>query len=162
MEFSFTVFLNWPFINKITKANSFFEFLDYIMTVFITFLLISLPIFIVVFYRKYFHKLGQTKFQDRWGSVYEGMKHTNKSILAYYVIFMVRRMILAATILYIPDFIWLQIFMTIYLTQFAAIYLVHYKPFEDPLVQRLEVFNEITTILLLHVIYCFTPLLPEK
>ena len=71
-------------------------------------------------------------------------------------------MILAATVLYIPDFIWLQILMTIYLTQFAAIYLVHYKPFEDPTVQRLEVFNELTTMLLLSIVYCFTPLVPEK
>ena len=58
LEFSFTVFLNWPFMKRITCTKSFFEFLDYAMTILVTILLITLPIFIVIFYRKYFHKLG--------------------------------------------------------------------------------------------------------
>ena len=40
--------------------------------------------------------------------------------------------------------------------------MVHFKPFESALVQRLEVFNELTTILLFGIIYCFTALTPHS
>ena len=58
LELSFAILLNWPFMENITKPKSFLEFLDYAMTIFVTFLLLALPIFILFFYTKYFHKLG--------------------------------------------------------------------------------------------------------
>ena len=35
-------------------------------------------------------------------------------------------------------------------------YLVHFRPFEKPLLQKLEVFNEVTTILLVDLITIFS------
>ena len=47
------------------------------------------------------------------------------------------------------------------MTTFGAVYLVHFNPFEEPRLQGLEVLNELTTILLLSIVYCFTPLLEK-
>lgn len=44
----------------------------------------------------------------------------------------------------------------------TACYLVHYKPFTDPLVQQLDVFNELTTDTLFSLVYCFTGLTKVK
>ena len=35
-------------------------------------------------------------------------------------------------------------------------YLVHFRPFEEPLLQKLEIFNEVTTILLVDLITIFS------
>lgn len=36
-------------------------------------------------------------------------------------------------------------------------YLITYEPFEEPLMQKLELLNEITNILLMYTISCFSP-----
>ena len=40
---------------------------------------------------------------------------------------------------------------------FQILYLITYKPFEEPLVQKLELLNEATNILLMYTISCFSP-----
>ena len=35
-------------------------------------------------------------------------------------------------------------------------YLVNYKPFEEPLLNKLDIFNEVTTVLLVDLLPCFS------
>ena len=46
----------------------------------------------------------------------------------------------------------------IYATNFTGCYLVHFKPFEERFLGRMEIFNEITNILLYGLAYTLTDL----
>ena len=126
LELSFAIILNWPFLPYMTTATTFFQTIDYLITIIVAILLGALPLFIVVFYCGNFRKLGDEDFEGRWGSVYEGMKTCERASLAYNVIFVLRRMLLAATCLFLYKSLWLQILISIYATQFTACYLVHF------------------------------------
>jgi uncharacterized membrane protein len=39
---------------------------------------------------------------------------------------------------------------------FTILYLITYEPFEEPLMQKLELLNEVTSILLMYTISCFS------
>ena len=117
-----------------TTATTFFQVIDYLITIIVAIMLGALPIFIIVFYCRNFSRLGNETFENKWGSVYEGMKTCERSSIAYNVIFVIRRMLLAATCMFLYKHLWLQILISIYATQFTACYLVNYKPFEDGLV----------------------------
>jgi len=95
-----------------------------------------------------FKELPDPSFQQTYGSVYEGLKPTKRSSLAFPILFVFRRMILAITCLYLKDHLWLQMLLSIYITLFQGCYLVHITPFEESLQGKLEVFNELTTITL--------------
>lgn len=43
----------------------------------------------------------------------------------------------------------------------TAVYLLHYRPFKEPLLLYLEIFNEVTAMVLLNIIFGFTDLVPE-
>jgi hypothetical protein len=49
--------------------------------------------------------------------------------------------------------------MTIVLIMISACYILHFKPFEEPLINRLEVMNETITLLLVNLIFMFTPII---
>jgi len=116
LELSFAVILNWPFIPQVTTATTFMQTLDYILTIVVAILLGALPLFIIVFYCWNFRKLGNEDFEEKWGAVYEGMKTCERASLAYNVIFILRRMLLAATCLFLYKSLWLQMFISMYAT----------------------------------------------
>jgi len=43
----------------------------------------------------------------------------------------------------------------------SACYLLHFKPFENSLVQKLEVFNEVCSLVMLLLTFCMTDLVPS-
>ena len=47
------------------------------------------------------------------------------------------------------------------LTTMTALYISHVIPFEDPLVHKLEIFNEVCTNIMFSIIYSFA-IVPEK
>ena len=44
----------------------------------------------------------------------------------------------------------------------SACYITLFKPFEEQLINRLEIMNEVITLLLVHLIYLFTPLIESQ
>ena len=54
------------------------------------------------------------------------------------------------------DIVFLQITSTLVLSTIQIWYLLEYKPFVEPLMQKLEIFNEVTTIFLVFVLMCFS------
>lgn len=112
------------------------------------------PLFIVMFYCVFnFKRLEEPKFKRTFGSIYEGLKTYRYSSMAFNIIFVLRRFLFAMTCLYLEDYLFLQMIISIYATTFSGCYLLHFVPFEEPLQHRLEVFNEVTTILLYSTAY---------
>ena len=47
----------------------------------------------------------------------------------------------------------------IVITIFAGSYLLHFHPFDEPLINRLEAMNEFFMLLLIRIIFCFTKII---
>ena len=71
------------------------------MTIFFGIILLSLPFFIVIFYGLNFSKLGDKKFRKKYGVIYNGLRIDRYSSLAFNVIFVLRRMLLAFVCLHL-------------------------------------------------------------
>ena len=69
-------------------------------------------------------------FEQKYGTVLEGMKKGKRSVLVYIIIFAIRRILMTFLVI-IPSFeiSWLQIFFSILLSMISLSYLLLYKPF---------------------------------
>ena len=65
-----------------------------------------LPIWITYFYCKNFEKLDDAEFEEKYGATYEGLRTDSRAILAYPVIFMMRRFALVFVITVARDHLW--------------------------------------------------------
>jgi len=130
---------------------------------FLAILLLAMPIYIAIFYPINFNRLSEPEFGKKYGEIYEGMHEDRKSSLFHSFFFLTRRYIFAVTICYKPFMYesWLQIDVCIVLALLKAAYLFHFKPYKESLVGNLEVFNELTTCILLYLVLCFTDFIPS-
>lgn len=80
-------------------------------------------------------------FIKRYGSMFEGFK-IKKSALIYNILLLMRRLIFAFSCTYLHAYQSLQFQIYTLCSFFNLIYLLHVKPFEDPFINRLEIFNE--------------------
>jgi hypothetical protein len=108
LELSFCCFLNAPYFYRVTKVGGFFEGIDYFMTAIIGVLIAIMPFWVAIFYNINFEKMGDLKFESKFGAIYEGLQTDNRWCIANSVLFMVRRIALAATCIYLYESIWLQ------------------------------------------------------
>jgi hypothetical protein len=65
------------------KKEYFGSFIDYTIGTALVILIAMLPLFILVFYCKYFDLLGEHSFKEKYGSVYEGLDIKKRSSIAY-------------------------------------------------------------------------------
>ena len=52
------------------------------------------PFFIIIFYCRKFEKWQDEDFEEKYGSVFEGLKTTSRSSLFYQIVFVLRRFLL--------------------------------------------------------------------
>ena len=89
LETAFCCYINIKYGKFDRKIfGSVFSFLSSIV---LGLLLILFPVFILVFYLRNFDRLGDQEFLHKYGGVYEGLKTNKKSVLAYPVYFVIRR-----------------------------------------------------------------------
>jgi hypothetical protein len=107
LELSFCCFLNFPYFYRIANFEGFFEILDYFMTIVISLMIAIMPFWIAIFYIRNFEDWGTEKFEEKYGAPYEGLFTDKRWSIANSIIFMLRRVILAATCLYLRNFMFL-------------------------------------------------------
>jgi len=156
LELSFTCMLNYKYVPELARATTFFQVMDYLITAVVIVLVLGLPFFILIFYCKNFDRLKDEEFEDTWGAVYEAHEADMRASLWFNVIFMIRRILFAVVAIGYQDKLWLQMTVSMIVTLFSGVYLVEIKPFTEPLLDRLEVFNELTSLLLFCVSYTFS------
>lgn len=156
MELCFSVY----FQLKYTKYS--FDYLgsmtDYIMGCFLAMLIIIAPLFVAIFYYRNFAKFEDEEFVKTYGSVYEGLKTTDRSVIVYTIYFMIRRAAFASISVFVYRHVMVQLGLATVITLLSACYLLQFKPFAEPLLNRLEMVNEVTTLFLISVTYTFTDL----
>ena len=79
---------------------------------------------------------------DSINTIFANLSTTSPATLNYTTFFLLRRFLFAITIVFMNYIPMLQIF-TLFVSSLAKIiYLICYKPFDTPLLYRLEIFNE--------------------
>lgn len=120
--------------------------------------LFVLPFFVVAFYSYHHEKLAEKKFKSTVGECYAGMKKESKSIIFYSFFFLARRWVLVAILCwsFFSKQVVVQLHTTLVLTMVEIVYLTLWMPFKLKLVNRLELFNEYTAMVLLYHVFFFT------
>ena len=114
------------------------------------------PVFILVFYCYKFEKWESEEFSEKYGAVFEGLRKDSRASLLYPIFFILRRFILVIVATVTQKNIFVQVLSMQVLSFLQISYLVRYRPFEEPLLQKLEIFNEVTTILLVDLLTIFS------
>ena len=130
----------------------------YTCAVFWFIIVVSLPLIILYFYCSNFHRLEDEYFDDTYGCVYEGLEVESRWVLVYPVVFVLRRSMLVVITIACYDFIWLQVVVQLAFSMFTICFVYLMWPFKEDEANRLDIFNECTTMLLIYFAYMFTDL----
>lgn len=113
---------------------------------------------ITFFYLKNFTRLENPDFSGKYGSVYEGLRLDSRWVLFYPVYFIIRRTIFMVAAFSLYMHVVIQLACVLLITMVSAVFILQVKPFEERLVNQLEVMNECFTLALIYVVFCFTDL----
>lgn len=159
LELSFSCYFNLRYANcDFAYVGS---WVNYFFAVLFTAMLVAAPFFIIGFYLKYFDSFTDEEFEEKFGSVYEGLRTDRKNVIFYTAYFVVRRGAYAMISIGLYNYVILQLSLSQVITLVAACYILHFQPFDEPLINNLEVMTETFTLLLICVIYCFTALFDD-
>lgn len=132
--------------------------INFVTTVGGVIVLALLPLFILFYFSLKFKMWEHHSFKDKFGSGLEGLRKEKRSAVFYPFFFMFRRIIFAIQAVYFYESFASQIFLQIMLTMVQISYLLSFRPFEDSLMQRLEVMNESYTLVLMYIVITFNEL----
>lgn len=97
------------------------------------------PILLIVFTIKYRREMTQRqdeRFNERWGALFLDFAKSEKlAILAFYSVFVVRRLLLAATLVLLPTYTSLFVVLNCSFSVISVLYLLFSKPYESLLNQ---------------------------
>ena len=124
----------------------------------------GLPIWIIIFFWCNVSKWEDEKFQNKYGPVLEGMRMTYNSkeqgstwiAILYPVLMLLRRVGFVVSVIFYPHFTWLQLSITFTFIQIMWNYLIYFYPMEDYFTNTMEIFGEITNLVLMYHVLLFT------
>ncbi len=93
---------------------------------------------------------------ERFGSTYSGIKIDDKAALLYNVFYMLRRLWIAFLVTFIKHDSYLQVILFMLHSVLMLTYIGYVKPFELPLLNKLEIFNELSILSATYHLTCFT------
>lgn len=119
------------------------------------------PILITALLLRYFPRLQDPVVSDRIGSLYSGLNERSKGALAYNVLFVSRRLIFAFIIVRLFYYPCQQVQVMMLSSIMMIIYTVSVRPFEEPLLNRVEIFNELCILVSSYHLIVFTDFMPS-
>jgi hypothetical protein len=99
--------------------------------------------------------------RKRIGSTYFEIKTDSKSALLYNVIYTSRRLLFVIIITAFEEAWVIQILLMIIHSSLIIIYLIYVKPYEAPILNKVEIFNEISICLASYHLIFFTDFTPD-
>lgn len=135
--------------------------LDWVVCLLYTGSIFLIPFFMVAFYLYRFKDWQNEEFDAKFGAPLDGLKKERKSSLIFPVYFVIRRVSFALVSITLFNHVILQLAIHWAMSTFAFGYLATFMPYEDSLTCRLDIFNEMVTILVIDICFIFTPLDPD-
>ena len=113
---------------------------DLTIGIIISIFLFSLPGFILCFYAKYYDKLEDDEFKEKFGTAMEGFD-PNYASICYSAFFVFKRFCFIFISLFLFKFPLIQLPILLILTILDIAYIYAYSPYLDVLGENLEVMN---------------------
>ena len=117
---------------------------------------IGFPIIIGVFLLAFKAKLPSPNFKAKFESFYENIDISRKTALLYNVLFILRRLINAAVVIFLMDYPGIQVQILIMISLLLLIYLMFIMPMETKRLNYLEIFNELCVLFSCLHLFIFT------
>ena len=95
------------------------------------------------------------------GAAYGDIRINSKAALLYNVIYMLRRLFIAFVAIMLKKYSYLQVQLMVLHSLLVLIYIAAVRPFELPLMNRMEIFNEFCILLAATHLYWFTNYVPD-
>ena len=132
------------------------EMINFSISLYFVLSCLLLPLILFTFYWLNFEHLEDQEFEEKYGSAYEGLTKHKKSAVIYPTYFTIRRLIFMIAVVFCSDFVLLQLLLCSYSTMFNTCYVFINFPFEKYRDNLLEVFNDLTFLILIEVCRNFT------
>ena len=110
--------------------------------------LIFIPIGVTIFFRKNLGKFSSDEFQQRFGSLYLNLKEDVPYALTHTILYFIRRLLYAISLVFLGDFPALQNILFILLSLGLLTFQFRVLPMDDRQSQALEIFNEVCICLI--------------
>ena len=94
-------------------------------------------------------------FQERFITLYEGIKIDRRVKLLQQQFYLLKRLMFGIIIVMMEDYGGFQISMLVIITMTHLGYYLHAWPYEEPLTNKMEVANDISTLCILYTMYGF-------
>jgi hypothetical protein len=116
-----------------------------------------MPFILIFFIRKY-HLLIKSKDAriESINTLFANLSTITPGALYYIVIFMLRRLLFAFNAIFLESLPIIQVQVLFGTSLAAIVYLIRFKPFDLPLLNRLEIFNELCLYLMSYPCLLFT------
>ena len=113
------------------------------------------PIALIAFLYKWRSQVNEKDFQDKYLSIYQGIKTEHFAALIYTSVFSIRRLFLVLTLLALHNHDYWLILAYNVIQSAYFIYMATVKPHEAPIHNWLEIFNELCIIVIQYLIVFF-------
>ena len=119
------------------------------------------PFIIWIFLYKKFEEVSTPAFNQKYGSLTNGLNFNEKEPMLYHVAFTFRRLVLAILIVVIPHYSWLQTQLIIFICSLEIIFIGSIRPFLLPFVNNLELVNEVCVLGNTYFLIIYSDFVPE-
>jgi len=139
------------YVEALSEEYSTFILFNDILSFSLLLILAVAPFWIIIFYCCRFKKFADKDFVSTYGSTISGLRTDRRSVIFQPVYFLLRRYAFFYIAIRWADNSSGQIHFLIMSNMIAALYILSFRPFNARLLHNLEVFNEVTSLILLYV-----------
>jgi hypothetical protein len=159
MEFFISGWLN--IIEPITTTNG--ETVAFCVGIYsLVMTVIVMPAVFYYILKQPLSRINQDSFIQKWEGAFDGVKTSSKAQLAFYPVFAARRVIFVLTVFWLPEHPTFQILSCLLTNLAVMIYKGQFKPLVSRFRNRLELFNELSIVLVhIHIMF-FTDWVPDS
>lgn len=119
-----------------------------------------MPIIMIIFIMTKGKQAKDEIVEAKYGSLYEGLRTKRTIYLMCNFFFVIRRLVLifaAVSLSNNPEF---QCMVYIYTSQLSIMYILLYRPYEEPATNKTEIFNECCVLMAGYLLFIFTDFVP--
>ena len=119
------------------------------------------PFFVLALLLRCRSRMEEPSVEKRIGAIYENINLSRKSAFLFTFFFLGRRLIFVVSIFYLGAWPIFQIFFLFFQSYAMLVYLMAVRPFHSKLMNALEVVNEVSVLIAIYHLLCFTEFVPD-
>ena len=104
--------------------------------------LLVLPVYMFAKIRKHQGNLDKEEIEFKYGLFYADLSTSNFYKSIFHVVFLMRRFVYVITVMFLDEYVGIQLMILSKLSLVYLCYIIHWRPFSEPDLNEGEIFNE--------------------